>query len=245
MSTSPCEQSKRPPTNIILLGPPGSGKGTQAARIAQRYGVPHVSTGDILRAAVKAGSALGLQVAATLASGGMVGDDLMADLVRNRVAAPDMARGFVLDGYPRTVDQALALEDILSGAPLIVVQIAVPDDAIVRRLGNRRVCESCAITQSVSANADAEQESCPYCGGVLVRRADDEPEVVTRPLATYARLAEPLVDYYRRRPSFASIDGQRAFDEVTTALAAHVEAHRGEAQDQGPQCGGPGVSRAC
>ena len=151
----------------------------------------------------------------------------MTDLVRNRLAAPDVDKGFVLDGFPRTVSQATALDDILSGAPLIVVLIAVPDEAIVRRLGNRRVCDSCAITQSVSMSADAEQEFCPYCGGLLVRRPDDDPEVVTRRLATYARFAEPLVDYYRRRPSFASIDGQRAFDEVTTALATHVEAQRG------------------
>jgi adenylate kinase len=227
MSTPQREQQAHPRTNIILIGPPGCGKGTQATRIAQRYGVPHVSTGDILRAAVKAGSALGLEVAAILASGGLVGDDLMTDLVRNRLAAPDVDKGFVLDGFPRTVSQATALDDILSGAPLIVVLIAVPDEAIVRRLGNRRVCDSCAITQSVSASADAEQEFCPYCGGLLVRRPDDEPEVVSRRLATYAQLAEPLVDYYGRRPSFSSIDGLRGFDEVTAALAAHVDAQRG------------------
>src|SRR4051812_27516933 len=165
MSTPRREQAGDPRTNIILIGPPGCGKGTQAARIAQRYGVPHVSTGDILRAAVKAGSPLGLQVAATLASRGLVGDGLMADLVRDRLAAPDMARGFILAGFPRTVDQAVALDGILCGAPLVIVLITVADETIVRRLGNRRVCESCAITQSASTNADAEPESCPYCGG--------------------------------------------------------------------------------
>jgi adenylate kinase len=226
MSTPRREHTGHRRTNIILIGPPGSGKGTQAIRIAQRYGVPHVSTGDILRAAVKAGSALGLQVAATLASGGLVGDELMTDLVRGRLATPDLAGGFVLDGFPRTVGQASALDDILVGVPLIVALIAVPDEAIVRRLGSRRICESCTITQSVSTNGDPQQEFCPYCGGLLVRRPDDEPDVVARRLATYATAAAPVVAYYRRRPSFASIDGLRAFDEVTRALAAHIEAQR-------------------
>jgi adenylate kinase len=231
-----------PPTpdgsiDIIFIGPPGSGKGTQAVRIAERYGIPHISTGDILRAAVKAGTPLGRQVADTLASGGLVSDALMTDLVRDRLEGPDTARGFLLDGFPRTVTQAEALDGILSAlrrrpdCRLIVALITVDDEAIVRRLGRRRVCESCSITQSVSDAGDGENESCPYCGGRLVRRPDDEPAVVRRRLATYAALAEPLVEYYRGRPSFGSRDGLRPPNDVTAALVAHIESQR-----QAPGC---------
>lgn len=213
--------------NIIFIGPPGSGKGTQAVRIAARYRIPHISTGDILRAAVKAGTPLGQQVAATLASGGLVEDSLMTDLVRERLQAPDAAPGFLLDGFPRTVLQAEALDQMLHGEPLIVTLISVADEAIITRLGSRRVCASCTITQSVSDASDAQNDSCPYCGGRLVRRQDDEPEVVRRRLATYASFAEPLVAYYRVRPSFAAIDGLQSPNLVTAAIVAHIDRQRG------------------
>jgi adenylate kinase len=232
MTTPPTQTTPAAPLDIIFIGPPGSGKGTQAIRIAERYGIPHISTGDILRAAVKAGTPLGRQVAETLASGGLVSDGLMTDLVRARLEAPDTAGGFLLDGFPRTVTQAEALDGILSSlgrhpaCRLVVALITVDDEAIVRRLGSRRVCESCGITQSVSDASDAQNDSCPYCGGRLVRRPDDEPAVVRRRLATYAALAEPLVAYYHDRPSFGSIDGLRPPNVVTAALVAHIEKHR-------------------
>ena len=152
--TTPQTPTSDAPIDIIFIGPTGSGKGTQAVRIAERYGIPHISTGDILRAAVKAGTPLGRQVADTLASGGLVSDGLMTDLVRDRLAAPDTARGFLLDGFPRTVTQAEALDGILTALRrrpdgcLIVALITVEDEAIVQRLGRRRLCESCGITQS-------------------------------------------------------------------------------------------------
>jgi adenylate kinase len=208
--------------NIIFIGPPGSGKGTQAVRIAERYRIPHISTGDILRAAVKAGTELGRQVAATLAAGGLVSDDLVTDLVRARLDQPDTLRGFLLDGFPRTVGQARALEGILA-APLIVALISVPDEAIIRRLGSRRVCQSCSITQSVSDASDSQNDSCPYCGGRLVRRQDDEPATIRRRLQNYAAFAEPLIEYYRARPSFGSIDGLQQPNEVTAALTSHID----------------------
>ncbi len=232
MTTPPTPATPDGSVDIVFIGPPGSGKGTQAVRIADRYGIPHISTGDILRAAVKAGTPLGRQVADTLSSGGLVSDALMTDLVRNRLEAPDTAPGFLLDGFPRTVAQAQALDGILpslpgrAGVPLIVALITVDDEAIVKRLGSRRVCESCSITQSVSDASDAQNDSCPYCGGRLVRRPDDEPAVVRRRLATYAALAEPLVAYYRDRPSFGSIDGLRRPNDVTAALVAHIDGQR-------------------
>ena len=214
--------------NIILIGPPGSGKGTQAVRIAERYRIPHVSTGDMLRAAARAGTPLGLQVAATLASGGLVPDDLMTDLVRARLAQPDASGGFLLDGFPRTVVQAESLDAILGGAPVLTVLISVPDEAIVQRLGTRRVCDSCTITQSVSdtGNGNGNGESCPYCGGRLIRRADDEPDVVRRRLAVYASTADPLVAYYRARPGFAVVDGLQPPDAVTAALVRLIDSRR-------------------
>lgn len=204
------------------MGPPGCGKGTQAVRIAEQLAIPHISTGDILRAAVKAGTPLGQQVSAIMGSGGLVGDDLITDLVRERLKASDTERGFVLDGYPRTRLQADALDGMRPPDSFIVILIDVPDDAIVRRLSSRRVCDACSITQSVSADSAAEREACPYCGGNLVVRADDNPDTVRRRLSTYAEQAAPLVELYRPRRFFSSIDGLRHADRVTTAILSWV-----------------------
>ncbi len=208
--------------NIVLIGPPGCGKGTQAVRLAERYDVPHISTGEILRGAVRAGTPLGREVAATLASGSLVGDEMMTELVRERLAQPDVGRGFVLDGFPRTVNQARVLDD-LAGPGTIIVLIEVPDAEIVRRMGTRRVCDACRLTQSVSDAFHPDSEPCPYCGGNLVRRPDDEPATVRHRLATYAAFAAPIIDHYRPRPSFAAIDGTPHSDKVLAAIAAHIE----------------------
>jgi adenylate kinase len=198
--------------NIVLIGPPGSGKGTQAARIARRYRVPHISTGDILRQAVRESTPLGLEVEATIASGALVSDELISSLVAARLRQPDVAGGFLLDGFPRTVDQAKFLDTLQP--VLTVIHIDVPDDEIVRRLSTRRVCRSCGLTQSVSAD-EATGEACPYCGGTLVRREDDDAETVKKRLATYAAFAGPLVAHYRTRPRLVTIDGVREPDKVS------------------------------
>jgi adenylate kinase len=208
--------------NLVLIGPPGSGKGTQAVRLAERYSVPHISTGDILRGAVRNGTALGRQVADTLASGGLVGDALMTDLVRARLAEPDTAGGFILDGFPRTVVQAQALDEM--AAPLVVILMVAADEEIVRRLGKRRVCGSCGITQSVSADTEEQMDPCPYCGGTLVRRQDDDPATVRRRLSTYASFAAPVVAFYRARPTFGEVNGLQHPEEVTAVLRGHIEA---------------------
>lgn len=208
----------------MLMGPPGSGKGTQSVRIAERYAVPHISTGDTLRAAVKAGTPLGRQVADTLASGGLVGDALITDLVRERLAAPDAARGCILDGFPRTAAQAAALDTMLDPAALVVVLLVASDEDIIRRLAARRICDACAITQSIQD--DEDPDGCPYCGGNLVRRPDDEPETVRHRLATYAEYATPVVEHYKARPSFAVIDGLQHSDKVAAAVARHIDSLR-------------------
>ena len=205
------------------MGPPGSGKGTQAARIAERLGLPHISTGDILRGAVKAGTPLGQQVAGIMASGGLVGDGLITDLVRYRLEEADAARGFILDGYPRTAAQAEALDTMRPPESFVVALIQVPDDAIVRRMSSRRVCDSCGLTQSVSPDSKSNGETCPYCGGDLIVRPDDNPDTVRRRLATYAEAATPLIHYYRPHPRYGEVNGLQHADRVTAALLAHID----------------------
>ena len=207
------------PLNIVLIGPPGSGKGTQAVRLARRYGVPHISTGDILRQAVRDETPLGLQVAATIASGSLVGDELISSLVAERLARRDTERGFLLDGFPRTLNQASVLEKLRD--ELTVVHIAASDEEIVKRLSSRRICQSCALTQSVSSTGN--NEDCPYCGGRLVRREDDDPDTVRKRLATYAALAGPLLELYATRPRYMAVNGLQLLDKVTADLYAALD----------------------
>ena len=208
------------PFNLILIGPPGSGKGTQAVRLARRYGVPHISTGDILRQAVRDDTPLGQQVAATIAAGSLVSDELISSLVAERLERSDTERGFLLDGFPRTLQQAHFLDKLRDN--LAVVHIAAPDEEIVKRLGSRRICESCALTQSVSDAGNSED--CPYCGGRLVRREDDDPETVRKRLATYASLAGPLIEFYASRPGYIEVNGLQLPDKVTADLYAALHA---------------------
>jgi adenylate kinase len=211
------------PLNLVLIGPPGAGKGTQATAICKHYGIPHISTGDILRAAIRAGSALGRQVSDVLASGGLVSDALVTELVQERLAKADVARGFVLDGYPRTIVQAEALDRMVAEAPLVVALITADDDEIVQRLSRRRVCDSCRLTQTVSDADDPDTDVCPYCGGNLSRREDDNPETVRRRLATYATVAAPIIEYYAGRPGFVSVDGLQPLRDVTSALTTAID----------------------
>ena len=208
--------------NLVLIGPPGSGKGTQAIRLAKRFAIPHISTGDILRQAVRDGTPFGKEVSATIARGSLVSDTLISDLVRERLAQPDAASGFVLDGFPRTIVQAQVLDQIVGGAPLVVVLIEVTDEQIVQRLSSRRICQSCKITQSVSDPAEGHIESCPYCGGALVRREDDDAQTVRHRLTTYAVFAEPLIASYRSRTRFIAVDGLQSPEAVTKALVHEI-----------------------
>ena len=204
--------------NVILIGPPGSGKGTQATLICERYGIPWISTGDILRAAVKAGTPLGAQVQALLSAGALVEDTLMIDLVRERLARTDTAAGFVLDGFPRTLAQAAALDVIVGATPMRAIVLEVPEAELERRLTSRRICTRCKTLTTSRSLYGSEEELCSKCGAVLITRDDDNLETIRRRLEHYRTLTEPLVAHYRERGALATIDGTRQPAEVTAAI---------------------------
>jgi adenylate kinase len=219
-------------TNVVLIGPPGAGKGTQAARLARALSVPTISTGDILRRAVQSGSAIGLAVKTVMDRGDLIGDAMMTEIVAGRLAESDTHSGFVLDGFPRTVDQAVALDGLIQHrGDLLAVELAVPESAIIRRLIQRRVCERCGRNADQgSANAAPETAGRPAapmvcsCGGALRQRADDTETVIRERLRTYEHSTKPLVDFYRQRRALRAIDGTQAPDLVTAQIARAIDA---------------------
>ena len=209
--------------NLVMFGPPGAGKGTQASKLEQSRNIPQISTGAILREAVQADTELGRQAKAVMDRGELVGDAIIVGIVRERLARDDTRRGFILDGFPRTVAQAVALDEILTGrGPLIVVELGVPDRELVERLSRRRVCRQCGATCG-AAGGEAEAP-CASCGGTLVQRSDDREEIVRERLRVYREQAEPLVAFYQDRPSFRSVDGNGSAEAVQAAIDAAIEA---------------------
>ena len=199
-----------------MLGPPGAGKGTQAERLAKVRALPKISTGDILREAVQAGTDLGLAAKVTMEAGNLIGDDVMIGIVLERLDRDDARPGFVLDGFPRTVVQAAALDGMVDGrGPLVVLDIVVPEDVLVRRLATRRICSRCGVNAAVEWTGD-----CQKCGGPLVARIDDSVDIVRERLKIYQRQTKPLVDYYSTRSTFRSIDGNQPPDTVTGRIDA-------------------------
>jgi len=217
--------------NLLMLGPPGAGKGTQAERFAKQRGIPKISTGDILREAVANKTEVGLRAKAIMDRGELVHDEVMIGIVQERLDRPDAAQGFILDGFPRTVAQAAALDGIMSSRdPLIVVDIVVPEEELVRRLGTRTICRLCGETGPVGCEVGG---ACAKCGGRLVQRTDDNKAVVLERLKVYHRQTEPLVEFYRVRPTFRSVNGAQAPDRVAADLAAAIEAAGSAAGVQG------------
>lgn len=206
--------------NIVLLGAPGAGKGTQAAKLVEEYGLCHISTGDILRAAVKDQTELGVKAKGYMDAGELVPDDLIIDLMKERIQQPDTAKGVILDGFPRTTMQAVALDSMLSELerPLdAALLIDVANDVIVNRLTSRRMCRSCGHIGSV-----AEGETCTACGGEMYQRDDDNEETVRNRLDVYDKSTAPLIDYYRGSDLLVAIDGDRdpqlVFEDVVASL---------------------------
>lgn len=214
--------------NVVLLGAPGAGKGTQAAKMVESFGLPHISTGDIFRKAVADGTPLGLEAKRYMEAGELVPDEVTIGIVKERLSQPDAANGFILDGFPRTVPQADALGAALGsmGTGLdAVVLVDVPRDALVDRLTARRQCRACGRIYNVMGDMPADPAVCDVCGGEVYQRADDTVETVTNRLDVYDRNTSPLVEYYRDKGLLKPVDGDRDVDAVFADVAAIV---RGE-----------------
>lgn len=217
---------------LVLLGPPGAGKGTQAAALRERLGVPHVSTGAMLREAIAAGSPVGRKAKGLVEAGNLVPDDMIAEMVRERLSRGDAANGFMLDGYPRNLRQGETLDEILvaMGRSLeCVLYLSLPDGEIVRRLSGRRTCGACGAPYHVTAAPPNREGSCDVCRGGLEQRPDDREEVVHQRLKVYREMTEPLVAFYRRRGILREIVATGTVEEVRKRLVETVESVGGRA----------------
>ena len=206
---------------LIMLGAPGAGKGTQAKRIAAKYGIPHISTGYIFRANIKNGTELGKKAQTYMDQGLLVPDELVCDLVVDRIQQSDCEKGYVLDGFPRTIPQAealtAALEKLGTGIDY-AINVEVPDANILNRMGGRRACLGCGATYHVEFNAPKQEGICDTCGAELVLRDDDKPETVQKRLDVYHEQTQPLIDYYTKAGKLAEVDGTKDMDDVFAAI---------------------------
>lgn len=206
---------------IIMLGAPGAGKGTQAKQIAGKYGIPHISTGDIFRANIKEGTELGKKAKEYMDQGLLVPDELTCDLVVDRINQEDCKNGFVLDGFPRTIPQAEALDAALTklGQKMdYAIDVDVPDENIVNRMGGRRACINCGATYHIVSIPPKKEGVCDTCGNELVLRDDDKPETVQKRLNVYHEQTQPLIDYYTKQGILKSVDGTQPMEDVFAAI---------------------------
>ena len=208
---------------IIMLGAPGAGKGTQAKMIAEKYSVPHISTGDIFRANIKEGTELGKEAKQYMDQGLLVPDELTVKILLDRVAKDDCKNGYVLDGFPRTIPQAEVLDKALTelGDKIdYAIDVEVPDENIVKRMGGRRACLNCGATYHIVFNPTKVEGKCDACGAETVLRDDDKPETVQKRLSVYHEQTQPLIDYYKAQGILKSVDGTKPMDEVFTDIVA-------------------------
>ncbi|MBQ6041622.1 MAG: adenylate kinase [Oscillospiraceae bacterium] len=200
--------------NLILLGAPGAGKGTQAEAISNKLGIPQISTGNMLREAVKNGTELGLKAKAAMDSGALVSDDIVIGILKDRIAEPDAKNGYILDGFPRTVAQAQALDEM--GVTIDkVLEIHVANERIIARMSGRRVCEQCGASYHIEYKPTTEPGICDACGGKVVQRADDAPETVLSRLDVYEEKTAPLKDYYWETGKLVTVEGQEEVADTT------------------------------
>lgn len=204
---------------LVLLGPPGAGKGTAAAKLTEKFALTHLSTGDMLRQAIRSGTEVGLKAKAFVDAGALVPSALVIEMVDERLKADDIKGGYMLDGFPRTVEQAEALEEI--AAPDAVIDIAVEDAFLVKRLTGRRVCAQCKGTFHITRLAD--ETLCPDCGGALTHRSDDQEDTIRRRLAVYHEETEPLIDYYRGKGKLMTVDGAGTPEAVLELILKALE----------------------
>ena len=212
---------------IIMLGAPGAGKGTQAKKIAEKYSIPHISTGDIFRANIKNGTELGKKAKTYMDQGLLVPDELVVDLVVDRVKQDDCSNGYVLDGFPRTIPQAEALDAALSkrGEKMdYAIDVDVPDENIVNRMSGRRACTGCGATYHIVHNPSKKGDVCEVCGETLILRDDDKPETVQKRLTVYHEQTQPLIDYYTQQGILKTVDGTQDMNDVFTDVTKILEA---------------------
>lgn len=209
--------------HILLMGPPGAGKGTQAAELVKAFAIPHISTGDMFRAAIKGGTELGKLANSYIKDGKLVPDEVTIGIVRERLAKDDCKKGFILDGFPRTVEQADALNGILQDLGLSltrVLNINVPAADLIARAVGRRICKKCGATYHVKFNPPKQDGICDECGSELFQRADDTEETMKNRLSVYEASTKPLIDYYEKAGVYTEVDGRQAIDKVTVELIA-------------------------
>jgi adenylate kinase len=212
---------------MIIMGPPGSGKGTQAARISEKFAVPAVSTGDMLREAIAKGTSLGLEAKSYMDKGELVPDQVVIDIVRDRLNEPDARQGFLLDGFPRSAVQAEALGEMLKDQGMeidLVLNVAVPDEEIIRRLSHRRVCPKCNAVYHLDHKPPRAEGECDTCGAGLIQRDDDNEATIGHRLEVYRASSEPLIGYYKDMGLLAEVSGTRPIDEVFETITALIEA---------------------
>jgi adenylate kinase len=215
--------------NIVLMGLPGAGKGTQADKIVEKYAIPHISTGDMFRAAIKEGTELGLQAKSFMDQGALVPDEVTIGIVRERLSQPDCEKGFLLDGFPRTVPQAEALDSILAelGRPVEhTINVQVETDELIARLSGRRICKTCGTSYHLVFNPPKEEGKCDKDGGELYTRADDNPETVANRLEVNMNQAQPLLDFYEAKDVLTNINGQQEISKVFADLDALLQGSR-------------------
>ena len=211
---------------LVLLGPPGAGKGTQAAILSEKLGVPHISTGDLFRANIGEGTPLGLEAKSYMDAGNLVPDDVTVRMVDSRLEEDDAKAGFLLDGFPRTTSQAVSLDAILRDLGIKldgVINIAVPDEELIKRTTGRQICRSCGATYHVTFKPSKVKNVCDKCGGELYQRDDDKVETVKKRLSVYAAQTKPLIDYYKNSNLYIEIDGKQSMEDVYKDIVASLE----------------------
>lgn len=209
--------------NLIFLGAPGAGKGTHAQVLAKKYGIPTISTGDIIREALKSGTEMGLRAKTYTEAGKLVPDEIVIGIIKERLAVGDCENGFILDGFPRTIPQAEALDNMGVGIDF-VVDLEVPEETILRRLSGRRVCERCGTPYNLSDKKPKVEGVCDLCGGTLIQRRDDQPETVKARLDVYHEQTEPLKDYYAKQGKLRVVEGHEDFFETDRSILNAIEA---------------------